>query len=175
MTIRIAVGFTGNYPTRKRFRYLPEALCEKARRPGMTVGRQGLPSLGGSVMRRVVVLLFALVVALSAAVPALAAGRKGGGDGRLAAHSLRSPVSDEAFYFVMADRFENGDTANDLGGLPNDRLVSGFDPTAKGFYHGGDLKGLLQRIDYIRGLGATSIWLTPSFKNKAVQLEDGPS
>ncbi len=126
-------------------------------------------------MRRVAVLLFALVVALSAAAPALAGGRKGGSDGRLAAHSLRSPVSDQSFYFVMADRFENGDPANDLGGLPADRLVSGFDPTATGFYHGGDLKGLLQRIDYIRGLGATSIWLTPTFKNKAVQLEDGPS
>ena len=36
-------------------------------------------------------------------------------------------------------------------------------------------KGLLDRIDYIRGLGTTAIWLTPSFKNKAVQLEDGPS
>ena len=102
-------------------------------------------------MRRVAVLLFALVVALSAAAPALAGGKKGGGDGRLAAHSLRSPVSDESFYFVMSDRFENGDASNDLGGLPADRLVSGFDPTHKGFYHGGDLKGLLQRIDYKEG------------------------
>ena len=84
-------------------------------------------------------------------------------------------VTDEDFYFVMADRFENGDTANDTGGLGSDRLVSGFDPTAKGFYNGGDLKGLLKRIDYIQGLGTDSIWLTPSFKNKAVQLEDGPS
>ena len=75
----------------------------------------------------------------------------------------------------MADRFENGSTANDLGGLPADPLVSGFDPTRRGFYNGGDLEGLLERIDYIRGLGTTAIWLTPSFKNKAVQLEDGPS
>jgi glycosidase len=88
---------------------------------------------------------------------------------------LRAPVTDENFYFVMADRFENGDTANDTGGLPDDPLVSGFDPTRKGFYNGGDLKGLLQRIDYIQGLGTTSIWLTPSFKNKPVQPEDGPS
>ena len=55
------------------------------------------------------------------------------------------------------------------------RLEHGFDPTNKGFYQGGDLKGLLDKIDYIQGLGTTSIWLTPSFKNKAVQLEDGPS
>src|SRR2546430_1878807 len=87
----------------------------------------------------------------------------------------RGPVTDEDFHFGMADRFENGDTANDTGGLGNDPLVSGFDPTRKGFYNGGDLKGLTNRIDYIHGLGTTSLWLTPSFKNKAVQLEDGPS
>ena len=96
--------------------------------------------------------------------------------GQLAArHSLRAPVTDETFYFVMADRFANGDTGNDTGGIPGTRLEHGFDPTHRGFYQGGDLKGLLNRIDYIRGLGTTSIWLTPSFKNKAVQLEDGPS
>ncbi len=90
-------------------------------------------------------------------------------------HSLRSSVTDENFYFVMADRFENGSTANDRGGLTGDRNVTGFDPTSKGFYNGGDLKGLLDKLDYIEGLGTDSIWLTPSFKNKAVQLEDGPS
>jgi alpha-amylase len=117
-----------------------------------------------------------LLVAMLAACVVAAAPAAGQGGGHSAAqHSLRSAVTDESFYFVMADRFENGSTANDLGGLPDDRLVSGFDPTARGFYHGGDLKGLLQRIDYIRGLGTDSIWLTPSFKNKAVQLEDGPS
>jgi len=72
----------------------------------------------------------------------------------------------------MADRFSNGNTANDDGGLGPDPMVSGFDPTRKGFYNGGDLAGLLDRIDYIQGLGTTSIWLTPSFKNKAVQPED---
>jgi alpha-amylase len=96
--------------------------------------------------------------------------------GKLAGkHSLRAPVTDENFYFVMADRFENGTTDNDTGGIAGGPNQHGFDPTNKGFYNGGDLKGLLDRIDYIRGLGTTSIWLTPSFKNKAVQLEDGPS
>ncbi|WP_353711034.1 alpha-amylase family glycosyl hydrolase [Arthrobacter sp. K5] len=88
------------------------------------------------------------------------------------AHSLRTPVTDENFYFVMADRFSNGDTGNDQGGLGPDPMVSGFDPTRKGFYNGGDLNGLLDKIDYIQGLGTTAIWLTPSFKNKAVQTED---
>jgi alpha-amylase len=92
-----------------------------------------------------------------------------------AQHSLRGPVTDRNFYFVMADRFSNGDAANDTGGLGDDPLVSGFDPTKKGFYNGGDLKGILAKLDYIQGLGTDAIWLTPSFKNKAVQLEDGPS
>src|SRR6266508_4603046 len=105
--------------------------------------------------------------------PAAASAHGGGGGG--AGHSLRAPLTGENFYFVMADRFENGRTDNDLGGLPADRLQSGFDPTHKGFYHGGDLAGIRQRLGYIRGLGTTAIWLTPSFKNRAVQLEDGPS
>jgi alpha-amylase len=122
-----------------------------------------------SVRRVITAMLGSLLAVGLAAAPASAAR---GPDAR---HSLRGPVTDENFYFVMADRFENGDTGNDRGGLPDDPLVSGFDPTKKGFYNGGDLKGLRNRLDYIQGLGTDSIWLTPSFKNKAVQLEDGPS
>ena len=55
------------------------------------------------------------------------------------------------------------------GGIKGDRLKTGYDPTAKGFYHGGDLKGLTKRLDYIQGLGATAVWLTPIFVNKPVQ------
>ena len=75
----------------------------------------------------------------------------------------------------MADRFENGDPANDHGGLAPGKTegTSGFDPTGTGWYHGGDLKGLTSRIDYIQDLGTTAIWLTPSFKNKAVQDNAG--
>jgi glycosidase len=112
------------------------------------------------------------------AVTAAAAPTDGGSNGASglrARHSLRAPVTDETFYFVMADRFANGRTANDTGGIAGGPNQHGFDPTNKGFYQGGDLKGLLDKIDYIQRLGTTSIWLTPSFKNKAVQLEDGPS
>jgi glycosidase len=78
-------------------------------------------------------------------------------------------AEDEIVYFVLPDRFENGDPSNDRGGLDGDRLVTGFDPAHKGFYHGGDLKGLTARLDYIAGLGATAIWLGPIYKNKPVQ------
>src|SRR6266545_5875942 len=124
-------------------------------------------------MRRAVIALLSTLLTASFAAPAVAEPDRHSGLPGL--HSLRGPVTDENFYFVMADRFENGSTANDTGGLGNDPLVSGFDPTRKGFYNGGDLKGLLNRIDYIKGLGTTSIWLAPIFKNKAVQLPDCPS
>ena len=80
---------------------------------------------------------------------------------------------DEVIYFVLPDRFENGDQANDRGGLTGNRLVTGFDPSSKGFYHGGDLKGLMKRLDYIQGLGATALWVGPVFKNKPVQGAPG--
>jgi glycosidase len=126
-------------------------------------------------MRRALTALLAVLTAGSLTAAPVAAEPDHHGDRLPGLHSLRGPVTDENFYFVMADRFENGSTANDTGGLGNDRLVSGFDPTRKGFYNGGDLKGLLNRIDYVKGLGTTSIWLAPIFKNKAVQLPDGPS
>ena len=90
-------------------------------------------------------------------------------DRALAGTSLRADLTRERFYFVMADRFANGDPTNDTAGIPGGRLESGFDPTATGFYHGGDLNGLLEQLDYIEGLGTTAIWLTPSFKNRPVQ------
>jgi glycosidase len=99
----------------------------------------------------------ALVLAAAAATPAYAA---------------RLP-QDEVIYFVLPDRFENGDPPNDRGGLSGDRLATGFDPASKGFYHGGDLKGLTKRLDYIQGLGATALWVAPVFKNKAVQGPPG--
>ena len=90
-------------------------------------------------------------------------------DRQRATDSLRNGLTKERFYFVMADRFANGSTANDRGGLTGDRLTTGYDPGDKGFYHGGDLKGVTDKLDYIKGLGTTSIWLTPSFKNRPVQ------
>jgi len=86
---------------------------------------------------------------------------------------LQRKASDEVIYFVLPDRFANGDTTNDRGGLTGGPLVTGFDPARAGFYHGGDLKGLTRRLDYIQGLGATAVWLAPIFRNKPVQGEPG--
>ncbi|MFF7471723.1 pullulanase-type alpha-1,6-glucosidase [Streptomyces sp. NPDC008092] len=90
-------------------------------------------------------------------------------DAKLAAEPARHDDTREQFYFVMPDRFANGDTGNDKGGLTGSRLSTGYDPTDKGFYQGGDLKGLTNRLDYIKGLGTTAIWMAPIFKNRPVQ------
>ncbi|MEU3528309.1 alpha-amylase family glycosyl hydrolase, partial [Streptomyces sp. NPDC038707] len=90
-------------------------------------------------------------------------------DARLAAEPARHDATREQFYFVLPDRFANGDPSNDRGGLTGSRLSTGYDPTDKGFYQGGDLKGLTGKLDYIKGLGTTAIWLAPIFKNRPVQ------
>ncbi|MBN1173972.1 MAG: DUF3372 domain-containing protein, partial [Micromonosporaceae bacterium] len=75
----------------------------------------------------------------------------------------------EQFYFLLPDRFANGNPGNDTGGRTGDRLSTGYDPTDQGFYHGGDLQGVIDRLDYIAGLGTTAIWLAPVFTNQPVQ------
>lgn len=90
-------------------------------------------------------------------------------DARLAAEPARHDATREQFYFVLPDRFANGDASNDKGGLTGTRLTTGYDPTDKGFYQGGDLKGLTRKLDYIKGLGTTALWLAPIFKNQPVQ------
>ncbi|MFF3581031.1 pullulanase-type alpha-1,6-glucosidase [Streptomyces mirabilis] len=94
-------------------------------------------------------------------------------DAKLAAEPARHDDTREQFYFVMPDRFANGDKSNDRGGLTGSRLATGYDPTDKGFYQGGDLKGLTGKLDYIKKLGTTAIWMAPIFKNQPVQGEGG--
>jgi len=62
---------------------------------------------------------------------------------------------DQVIYFVMTDRFDDGDSAN------NDQGAGEFDPASNAKYSGGDLAGIERRLEYIRGLGATAIWITP--------------
>ncbi|MER6095334.1 pullulanase-type alpha-1,6-glucosidase [Streptomyces sp. NPDC001728] len=121
--------------------------------------------------RTAVALAAALCAALVPAIPATAAPRPPAppSDAALAAEPARQDLTREQFYFVLPDRFANGDTSNDRGGLTGSRTKTGFDPTDKGFYQGGDLKGLTQRLDYIKGLGTTAIWMAPIFKNRPVQ------
>lgn len=71
--------------------------------------------------------------------------------------ALPSPAgwADEILYFVLVDRFADGDPTNNAG----------VDRTAPGAFHGGDLKGLLQHLDEIAELGVTALWINPLVKN----------
>lgn len=71
----------------------------------------------------------------------------------------------ETIYFIIVDRFHDGDPDNDVG--PNPEL---YDATRQqwGKYWGGDLQGIIDKLDYLKGLGVTAIWISPLFE----QVED---
>jgi pullulanase-type alpha-1,6-glucosidase len=90
-------------------------------------------------------------------------------DADLVTPSLRHPIRDSVFYFVLPDRFHNGSLANDTGGIGGGPTSHGFLPSEKGYYHGGDLAGLRAKLPYLQELGVGAIWMTPIFKNKPLQ------
>ncbi len=69
--------------------------------------------------------------------------------------------TDDVIYFLMPDRFADGDPSN------NDPARSkGLYDRSKGrSYHGGDLQGVIDKLSYVRSLGATAIWTTPVYDN----------
>ncbi len=71
---------------------------------------------------------------------------------------------DDVIYFVFTDRFADGDPTN------NDPARSkGLYDRKKGrHYHGGDLQGVIDKLPYIKSLGATAIWTTPVYDNADV-------
>jgi len=67
----------------------------------------------------------------------------------------------DAIYLIFPDRFANGDPSNDqvagmYQGLERDSLVG---------RHGGDLKGIMDKLDYLQDLGITTLWLNPELEN----------
>lgn len=67
---------------------------------------------------------------------------------------------EEFVYFLMADRFHDGNPATPVCGPGRS---TGF-PTPNSFY-GGTIRGITQHLDYIAGLGCTAVWLSPVFEN----------
>lgn len=67
----------------------------------------------------------------------------------------------ETLYFIIVDRFHDGNPENSEG--PNPEL---YDPEGKdwGKYWGGDLQGVIDKLDYLKNLGITAVWLTPLFE-----------
>ncbi|HZH42910.1 MAG TPA: alpha-amylase family glycosyl hydrolase, partial [Lysobacter sp.] len=99
--------------------------------------------------------------ALAATVAAIGAARAGAAaPPELRLHVPSPDWRDQVVYFVMIDRFADGDPHN------NDQGAGEYDPASGAKYSGGDLRGLTERIDYIRGLGATAVWITPPVANQ---------
>ncbi len=124
----------------------------------------------------------AIVVAAAFALLAATAGgnSSGGPPSGAALAALATPAPDSALaseriYFVMTDRYANGDTSNDSGGVTGTRNQTGFDPSSTGFWHGGDFKGLtgsctdpVHGLARLKKLGFNSIWVTPPVVNQLV-------
>ena len=67
---------------------------------------------------------------------------------------------DQVIYFVMTDRFDDANPSNNQQGADE------FDPRLESKYSGGDLQGVRRRLDYIQGLGASAVWITPPVANQ---------
>jgi pullulanase-type alpha-1,6-glucosidase len=121
--------------------------------------------------RRLFAAVLSLMLPFLVAVPAKAGTRvpAAPSDAVIASWGTDRPGTAEQYYFVLPDRFADGEESNDRGGLSGGRLKTGYDPADKGFYHGGDLQGVIDKLDYIQGLGTTAIWLAPVFENRPVQ------
>lgn len=71
-------------------------------------------------------------------------------------------TNDDIIYLIMTDRFANGDPANDL---PQGAPAASLDRTNPRAYHGGDFRGVIDHLPYLKELGVTAIWLTPWYDN----------
>jgi glycosidase len=107
-------------------------------------------------------------VAIAAAAPEAVAPPRGPALTALSQPPTRTAIASDRIYFVMTDRYANGNTANDV--------QPGFDPTDPGYFHGGDFAGLTggcndtrRGLARLKDLGFTAVWVTPPFVNKAVQ------
>ncbi|MEM6726622.1 MAG: alpha-amylase family glycosyl hydrolase, partial [Bacteroidota bacterium] len=67
---------------------------------------------------------------------------------------------DQVIYFLLTDRFADGDASN------NDQGEGEYDPKDDTRWHGGDFDGIRKNLDYIQELGATTVWLTPPVQNQ---------
>jgi glycosidase len=71
---------------------------------------------------------------------------------------------DHFIYFLLVDRFDNNQEGIPL--FVPEAVPHGREPEQGKVFQGGNLKGIIRRLDYIRGLGVGAIWLSPVFKNR---------
>jgi neopullulanase len=71
----------------------------------------------------------------------------------------------DVLYLIMPDRFANGDPTNDAPA----EFPGSHDRTKPRAWHGGDLRGIRDHLDYLQNFGVTTLWLTPIVKNGATE------
>lgn len=71
-------------------------------------------------------------------------------------------TNDDVIYLIMTDRFANGDPSNDS---PENSPAAANDRKNPRAFHGGDFRGVINRLSYLKELGITAIWLTPWYDN----------
>ena len=70
--------------------------------------------------------------------------------------------SSDFIYFLMPDRFSNGDITNDkIAGMRDQSL----NRDSMYLRHGGDMQGVINHLDYLQSLGVTTLWMTPVLEN----------
>lgn len=74
--------------------------------------------------------------------------------------------SKDVMYLIMPDRFANGDPKNDSQKNLTDKL-NRAEPNGR---HGGDLRGIINNLDYLQNLGVTALWLTPVNEDNEKQI-----
>jgi len=76
--------------------------------------------------------------------------------------------SRDAMYLIMTDRFADGDLTNDgpEGNQPESSPEAAAQRADPRGWHGGDLRGITQHLDYIQQLGFTTLWITPVYDNE---------
>ena len=98
------------------------------------------------------------------------AARRKAGDG-MAGFSLRGDV----MYLIMPDRFADGNPNNDgpRATSARDSAEAAAERANPKGWHGGDLRGIDQHLDYIEALGATAVWPTPVYQNHGPEAYHG--
>jgi neopullulanase len=79
-------------------------------------------------------------------------------------NSVAGFSSKDVMYLIMTDRFADGDTAND---------ESAAERAKPRGWHGGDLRGIAQHLDYLQDLGVTTVWITPVYQNSGPESYHG--
>ena len=130
-----------------------------------------LAKLGRSIRRTAAVLLAAVMTTVCVDATVISANAASGmlsnEERGVIFANTRTDFRDESIYFVMTTRFYNGDTSNDVQcwavNPQTGDYKANYEPDNPAWR--GDFKGLIEKLDYIKALGFTAIWITPVVEN----------